>query len=98
MAIIQIQKLMLVDAEDIELKNGVKKVKYTFINGQGQQVVAYDPSQEIGGEYKDEVVDWNGNLADIKLSEYRFTPKEYQGKVSQKLMPRNEKKAASGKR
>lgn len=93
MPIIQIQKLMLVDAEDIVLKNGTKKVKYTFVNGQGQQVVAYDPTEEESGQYKDEVVDWDGNLAALKLSEYRFTPKEFQGKVSLKLMPKEGAKA-----
>lgn len=86
--IIQIQKLMLVDAENIELKNGTKKVKYTFVDNQGKQIIAYDPNQEKDGEYKSEVSDWDGNLATIKLSDYRFTPKEFQGKTTLKLMPK----------
>lgn len=83
---------MLVDAEDITLKNGTKKVKYTFVNGQGQQITAYDPTEETGGQYKKEVSDWDGNLATLRLSEYAFTPKDFAGKVSLKLMPKAKSK------
>lgn len=86
--IIQIKKLMLVDAQNIVLKNGTKKVKYTFIQSDGSQVAAYDPTEETGGQYADQVINSDGRWNELQASEFRFTPKEFQGKVTLKLMPK----------
>jgi len=84
MAIIHKKRLMLVDVIEIELKNGVKKFKYTFITSDNKLMNAYDNT----GEYADLVVDCDGKYDDILAHEFCFTPKEFKGVVSEKLMPR----------
>lgn len=84
--------LVLVDAEDIVLKNGNKKVKYTFILKDNSLLTAYDPTQETGGEYKSDVVDSDGNWNEIDAKEFVFTPKVWDGKTTLKLVSKGEKK------
>lgn len=88
--IIQKEKLMLVEMQDITLRNGTKKVKMTFLRPDNSLLTAYDPIAENteNSAYCEDVVDCDGKYNEELAKEFRFTPKEWQGKISLKLLPK----------
>lgn len=86
MAIIHKKRLVLVEMQPIKLKNGTEKFKYTFLAPDNSIVLGYDNL----GEYADLVVDSDGKYDDSQAHEFNFTPKEFEGKISDKLMTKKQ--------
>jgi len=80
------KELICIGAEQISLKDGTKKWKYTFLQPDLKFLTAYDDK----GEYKDDVVDVEGWDA-TKAKKYTFTVKEWQGTQTERLMPKSKK-------
>lgn len=84
--IYQILKLQLVEASNITLKDGTKKVKYLFVDKDGEAIIGYDPKQSEGGQWAKEAKDWDGKMESLVLTDWKWVKKEFQGKFSLKLV------------
>jgi len=84
--LIRTKKLICLGAEQITLKDGTKKWKYTFLQPDLKFLVAYDDA----GEYKNDAVDteeWD----ETKAKKYTFVVKEWQGVQTERLLPKDKK-------
>ena len=90
MAIIQSEKLICVNAEEINFTgrdgSDIHKFKYTFLDPIGELKEYYLDTND----YVKDVVDIDGDeVKEEDFKTYRFEKKVYQGKTSKKLLPRN---------
>lgn len=90
MAIIQSEKLICVNAEEINFKgrdgDNIHKYKYTFLDLIGDLKEYYLDTND----YVDDVVDIESDAVEEKdFKIYRFEKKVFQGKTSKKLLPKD---------
>lgn len=89
MAIIQSEKLICVNAEEINFTgregHNIHKFKYTFLDPIGELKEYYLDTDD----YVEDVVDVETDtVKEEDYKTYRFEKKVYQGKTSKKLLPK----------